>query len=236
MTENITDSKYTEQYKELHEQKDDYGTSSIELLDEVCLFIDYLQPKTILDYGCGKGLLSNKIAELYPNIKVYQYDPSIPGLEKIPVVKADLVINTDVLEHIPENILPNVVKNISEISQNVYFQLHHGLAAAILPNGENAHCTVKPPVWYHEMFKKYFNNVNPLKGKHPINSVVITFNIDEDIKNKYNKIIEDFIKLREQNVIGKKHNIFKKYFYRLLLHITYGKTKEKFRKKYLEYK
>ena len=103
----------------------------------------------------------------------------------MPVKAVDLVIHTDVLEHILKQDIDNVLEYIASISQNVYFNLHHGLAEAVLSNGDNAHCSIETPKWYHAKMKKYFKIVNPLKGREPVLSVVCTFNIDEKFKENY---------------------------------------------------
>lgn len=160
---NINDYDTIKQYKELHAKSENYGTSSIAYLREVCLCIDYLKPKIVLDYGCGKGILFKALQKKYPGISFFGYDPSIPEYEILSVDKADLIINTDVLEHIPVEYLPNVVKHIASISNNCFFGLHHYAAGQILPNGENAHCTIKPASWYHMLFDKYFSDIVALK-------------------------------------------------------------------------
>ena len=38
--------------------------------------------------------------------------------------------------------------------------------------------------------KKYFDIIIPLKARNPINSIVITFNINKKIFHKYNKILK----------------------------------------------
>ena len=68
--------------------------------------------------------------------------------------------------------------------------MHHGKAWTILPNGENAHITIEPKEWYHNLMKKYFDIIIPLKARNPINSIVITFNINKKIFHKYNKILK----------------------------------------------
>ena len=67
--------------------------------------------------------------------------------------------------------------------------MHHGKAWTILPNGENAHITIEPKEWYHNLMNKYFDIIIPLKARNPIDSIVITFDINKRIFNKYNKIL-----------------------------------------------
>ncbi len=186
---NIRDKKYTELYKELHENDERYGESSVGFLGEAKILVDFVKPKTVLDFGCGKGALLARLAEHFPQINFFGYDPSIKGREKIPVEKADMIINTDVLEHIPENIIENVVEQIAGLSQKVFFVLHHAEAGEFLSNGENAHCTIKPPEWYHKMFSKYFDVVTPLPCREKIRSAVVTFTLPDDVKAAYLKSV-----------------------------------------------
>jgi hypothetical protein len=179
-----------DQYKLLHEDDPDYGTSSVEYIEEISLFIEYFKPKSVLDYGCGKGLLTKSLALRFPEIDFYGYDPAIPGKDVLPIQKADLVINTDVLEHIPEDALPDVIKNISLISENVFFGLHHALARQILPNGQNAHCTVKPPIWYYRLLSKSFSSVLLLDWRNDFQSVAVTFPVSPRLIVKYYDLLD----------------------------------------------
>lgn len=183
------DNNYLEEYKILHKNLASFGSGACMYIDEVCLIIDYLKPKTVLDYGCGKANLIKELVHRYPDVEFYGYDPAIEGRNKLPIDKADLVINTDVLEHIPEEELPNVVKNISSISENAFFGLHHALAYTILPNGENAHCTVKPPIWYYNLFSKFYKTPYPLKGRKVELSTMITFTPSIDFLEKYEAMV-----------------------------------------------
>ena len=63
--------------------------------------------------------------------------------------------------------------------------MHHGKAWTILPNVENAHITIEPKEWYHNLTNKYFDIIIPLKAR-----IVITFDINKRIFNKYNKILK----------------------------------------------
>lgn len=180
--------KYIEQYKAMYKNTDSYERPAI-FFEEDCLFVEYLTPTTVLDYGCGSGALVKALAEKYPKMQVYGYDPAVEGREVLSITNADLVFNNDVLEHIPEKLLPEVISHIAGISKNVVFGLHHALASAILPNGENAHCTVKPKEWYRELLSRYFSCVVPLAGREPYLSKVATFPLSQEIINKYNSLI-----------------------------------------------
>ncbi len=188
--------KNLELYKTMHKMNTSYGGGGIDCIAAISALIDFLKPKTILDYGCGKGGLVKALAEKYPNVKVYGYDPAVEKFSKMPVDKADLVVNTDVLEHIPEDELPETVARIASISQNVFFHLHHAKAASILPNGENAHCTIWSPQQYANLFSKYFSTINFLPGKNPaVNTCCVTFNLPDEIKNQWENLIRGNIRM-----------------------------------------
>lgn len=190
--------KYIDQYTQLHKNVEEYGASGCLHFNEVCLLIDFLKPKTVMDYGCGKGTLIEQLKEKYSDIVFYKYDPAIEEYNTLPVNKVDFLINTDVLEHIPENNIENVIREISSISDNCFFNLHHGAAMFILPNGENAHCTIKPADWYYNIMYKYFKIVMPLPGRSILTSVVLTFGLRPDLVYKYQEIISPSIPICEK--------------------------------------
>ena len=110
---------------------------------------------SVLDYGAGKSdwtakgfdNKSNQSAKEYFNIKeVNLFDPSIDIMNK---TVSDCVTCIDVLEHIflgdLKNVLIDIYKHAKKI---VVIHVACYLAAAKLPNGENAHVTVRRPDWW----------------------------------------------------------------------------------------
>lgn len=172
-------------YENLHKEHPEYGTGGTEILPALSCIIDYLSPKSILDYGCGKGGLVAALEDRYPNIDVYGYDPAVERFSSMPVEKADLVVCTDVLEHIPEEELPETIERIASISMNAFFHLHHGKAIFYLESGENAHCTIWTQEQYRELFSKYFQETFFLPGCFHINSVCVTFPLPQEIREEY---------------------------------------------------
>lgn len=210
-------------YKEIHLGMPQYGASGARYLSEILLCISFLHPKSILDYGCGKGILCDLIKQRFPDIQIYGYDPAIPGKDVLPILSADLIICTDVLEHIPEAELPAVIQEISLISKNCFFALDHALAGAILSNGENAHCTIKPVHWYERLFSKYFSEMTVLHAppSEPWKSVILTFGVNVPFYRAYYDLIKP----------KKKISKLKMAKYLLLSKLTIGKTKERYLKK-----
>jgi hypothetical protein len=110
--------------------------------------------KTVLDYGCGgsdwnmKGFdTSGKSAkEFYRLEEVNRYEPA-RNIDERKV--SDAVLNFDVLEHIFIADVQSVLKDIfSYASKLVVINVACYPAAALLPNGENAHVTVRHPFWW----------------------------------------------------------------------------------------
>jgi 2-polyprenyl-3-methyl-5-hydroxy-6-metoxy-1,4-benzoquinol methylase len=111
--------------------------------------------KTILDYGCGKQTLRDAL----PDFKVYGYDPAIPGLEQ--ARKADLVVCSDVLEHIPAQAIQEVLCDIAKYGSLFLILISLVEGSRKMPDGSLAHKTVMPDDWWLKMVKK-LGKVTPL--------------------------------------------------------------------------
>lgn len=123
--------------------------------------------KTILDYGSGKGRLhiekhfkipgQNKLgtlAEYWEVESVRCYDPCYPPYSELPLGKFDGVISIDVLEHCTEEDLPWIIDEIFNYANLfVYANIACEPALKFLPNGENAHATVRPADYWEAIFE-----------------------------------------------------------------------------------
>lgn len=146
------------QYKKIHETKV-YGKTSERLLYLLLPIIKEIAPKSILDYGCGQSnlveLLKKELdLEKTKDIRTYKYDPAIEAFSTLPEEKVSLVISTDVLEHIPTEDLPIVIKKLLDIGDNAIFVICNRNAKEILSDNSNAHCSVYPAEWWLELIKK----------------------------------------------------------------------------------
>ena len=144
---------YLEQAKLYHqEDKIWQGTSIINYIPKINQIIKEKDIKTILDYGCGK-------AKHHPKKWIAtKYDPAIQEYQNKPQDKYDLVISTDVLEHIPVENLKQTINEIFGYSNKwVFVSVCCRKAEAILPNGYNAHATIESAKWWKELFKPYKN-------------------------------------------------------------------------------
>jgi hypothetical protein len=148
----VTD--YLEQYKILHRQGN-YGSSSEKLYDDILPLVKEINPYSILDYGCGQS----KLIDILPCTLRYRYDPAILQFASRIIFPIDLVICIDVLEHIPENYILSTLRDIKSYNEKVIFDIGTQLATHILPNGRNAHCTVKPIEWWIDKLEEVFSKV-----------------------------------------------------------------------------
>lgn len=153
-------SDLIKQYRILHRNNKKYGKSSEKLKDIIQPFVDELNPSVILDYGCGKSRL---LESLNTSAKLLRYDPAIRQYATYPSTPVEFIINTDVLEHIPEEQLDSVLTHISKSSDKVFFCICLAKAVNNLPDGTNCHKTVKPSQWWKEKLNTYF----PVIKEHP---------------------------------------------------------------------
>jgi SAM-dependent methyltransferase len=139
--------------------------------------VDRYSARTILDYGCGKGLqyqerlpygrLPNETVpesqwqtfDQYLGVSVYCYDPCVEGFEEPPPpgTKFDGVICTQVLNSIPDDDMPWVRDLLQSYSGKFCFI---GLNFQRQAKGKKA---MYDPAYFREsrtreFFKKYYNN------------------------------------------------------------------------------
>lgn len=154
--------KLIEQYKLLYEIKPTYGASSQKIFDKVLEVIKEYNPKSILDYGCGRSALIDMIYAS-TNIAVYRYDPVFAEYNKLPTTKVDFVICTDVLQHIPENELDENLKEIASAGDVCYFKIKCCDHPTTFPNGEPTNCTVHDKYWWNNILKKFYKSIKELQ-------------------------------------------------------------------------
>ncbi len=83
------------------------------------------------------------------------YDPCYQPFNKLPDGKFDAVISTDVLEHCPEEDIPWIIDEIFGYANRfVFANVACYPAKKRLPNGENAHCTIRPPEWWEGILRE----------------------------------------------------------------------------------
>lgn len=116
--------------------------------EQVAQLARKLECADVLDYGCGGGMLKPALAKL--GVKCLEYDPGVVGKD-IPPKLADLVVSTDVFEHIETPLVPNVLKHTFALARKgAFFVIAKQPAKKILADGRNAHLTCQPTEWWIE--------------------------------------------------------------------------------------
>lgn len=118
----------------------------------------------LLDYGCGQGALKKALRPAWwrrgPALQVREYDPAIAGKDALPA-PADLVVCTDVLEHIEPELLDNVLDHLQSLSRRLLFAVVSTRPAKkTLEDGRNAHLIVEPDAWWRPKLEQRFRIVD----------------------------------------------------------------------------
>tara|TARA_R110002124_G_scaffold163888_1_gene331264 strand:+ start:310 stop:963 length:654 start_codon:yes stop_codon:yes gene_type:complete len=175
-----------EAYKELHKEESKFrGISLVPFAIDLYDLIRFNKCKSIIDYGCGKAIAyKENFKEIDPKKKIPNftvplhkwwgvdelslYDPGVPEHSKLPTKKADLVICTDVLEHIPEEDLDWVIREICRLSNSSVF-INVSCMDALKTfttgkyKGENVHVSVFDNEWWVKKVKNIWEENKDLK-------------------------------------------------------------------------
>lgn len=161
-----------EHYSEKHETDPGFskGTGLLKHVPEIATLCKQLNVETILDYGCGKGIFwANKslykpILKPYAvhKLQVHLYDPFIPKFAgPIPSKRFDMVICTDVLEHVMlEEVVDTIDKLILYTRKVLFLDIDTVPAKKKFKDGTNLHITVKPREWWEELINERLKKIN----------------------------------------------------------------------------
>lgn len=114
-------------------------------------FCEGLGAKSLLDYGCGKGVgwLRDGLREFLGLERVALWDPAYPMFAERPAGKFDVVVCTDVIEHVPEGDVPGVLADIAGYAEKgVFLSICCRPSRGLFRDGTNPHATVKPREWW----------------------------------------------------------------------------------------
>ena len=152
-------------YQDIHSTRH-YGNSAAdEYLGIVAKVVKERQPKSILDYGCGRSDLA---AYFWRDGErtIARYDPAIPKFMDIPKGKFDLVFCMDVMEHIPMAGVDRVLAEVKDKGNTAMFAISTIKARAKLPDGRNAHVTLLSKDEWRRWIASVFGPLQELPAKH----------------------------------------------------------------------
>jgi len=134
------------------------GETIVNLLEE------FPEVETILDYGCGGGTLKEYVEDKGITDKKWtMYDPGVEEFKDPPKGKFDLVITTDVLEHVEEIMLNKVLSNLRDLTGRFLFNeiacYFCGVTFGDGPYaGQDLHINMKcPDVWFKRLKHRDFS-------------------------------------------------------------------------------
>lgn len=142
---------YRDLNRTLHATNMYYGVGGSRHAEMVRKLAAELKTTVLLDYGCGKGQLADALP--FP---IWEYDPAIPGKDAAPR-PADLVVCTDVLEHIEPEHLEGVLCDLVRCVRHIgYLTINTRPSTKALPDGRNAHLILESAAWWRAQLARHF--------------------------------------------------------------------------------
>ena len=152
----LISKEYVEQNTILHDTKEGYGSTGHQFAKNITLLCRDNKYQSILDYGCGKGLLKSTLEKNKVNFQISEYDPAISAKNTLPS-KTDLVVCFDVLEHVEPEYLDTVLLHIKELAHKcTMLSISNQKSSQTLSDGRNAHLTIEQHPWWSEKLANYF--------------------------------------------------------------------------------
>lgn len=164
-------------------------------------YIDHIITKkqraiTLLDYGCGQAIHTYQPLPEHDNKTLlgrfngmiqcyYCYDPAVKKYNQKPPhgMLFDTVCCADVMEHIPEEHVDEVLEDIFSYLKDdgtAMFTISASQASKAFKDGENLHITLKEPQWWTDKLLKIFGDKAFLclyKQTHIKSKVVVPYKL-----------------------------------------------------------
>ena len=123
--------------------------------------INQYNPRSILDFGCGVGSLVHTLKTKYPQKNIQGYDPgNVNFPDRFENETFDLVISTDVLEHIEPEFLIETLRFLKSKSNRFYHLIALAPSRVTLPDGRNAHLILESTDWWKNKFTELGYTIN----------------------------------------------------------------------------
>lgn len=146
----LASAKYRATLKQAHATTN-WGRGGASWVEPIAQYARKVEAKDVLDYGAGGRTLAPALAAL--GIVCKEYDPGVEAISAPPKI-ADLVVSTDVFEHIEPELIDNVLAHTYRLARIAgYFVVATKPAKKILDDGRNAHLIVQPWSWWEPRFR-----------------------------------------------------------------------------------
>lgn len=156
--------EYQKQLVELH--KSPVFGNKKEIPIDIIRLIEEYKITSILDFGCGKGLLIGSIKTAYPDMLVHGYDPT--NNRPLPD-SVDMIMSFDVLEHVEPEFINMTLVDLKNRCNKI---MHHLIAChpakRALDDGRNAHLIIETPDWWK-------NKISEHIGWNIINENIVSY-------------------------------------------------------------
>lgn len=140
---------YREEQRMLHARPGGYGGKGNKWAGPVEQLAKRYGATSVLDYGCGQGSLGLTLRAIrMPGVRFDDYDPAVIGKDHLPMF-ADLVVCTDVLEHIEPDRLDGVLAHLHMLARKaVFLVVATRPSSKVLTDGRNAHLILEDEAWW----------------------------------------------------------------------------------------
>lgn len=134
-----------------------FGLSVLQHVASIKKLARSVGAKSMLDYGCGRGDAYRSPHKLHRQIGISRlavrlYDPAFPQHDRPPQGRWDLVVSSDVLEHVPAGDVEAFLRTVfNHARKAVWISVCCRPAKKTFPGtGINLHVTLQPYLRWHE--------------------------------------------------------------------------------------
>jgi hypothetical protein len=179
MANEIITPRYAALNSTLHKKRREYGAYGRRYAEHVYGLLALYRPQSVIDFGCGKGSLAVEVEKLIADRQPSRFrknrefaarrtdlhmpdwqdfDPAIEGKDTLPELPADLLVTTDVLEHVEPELLDNCLDTIIGLTGRFLFAaVALKFSNKTLADGRNTHQIVESENFWIDRFKPIFN-------------------------------------------------------------------------------
>lgn len=126
-----------------------------------------LRPQSLLDYGAGRSKIALRLARKARIGIVDRFEPAVAELATKPNAVFDVVMSLDVLEHVPEDEIDNVLSEIASLGRDQIHIIDIHPAKTILADGRNAHVSLHDGQWWENRMRRHMPSIRIVACSRP---------------------------------------------------------------------